>query len=273
MRVIPGSKGEVAEGCLLLSRLPGFRGINALRTCKEINTEAPQILYGENCFVLDTRFRTEHTDKTWVQDFAQEFRWYSHLLPDFPTKGGLQPSPERISSTVNGLFWFGKEVNPPEILYYDPLIRFLNEAGRKNASLITGVKIQRYFKRAPRYYMGDDRPLGLARVLPTYQTILKEVCPSLRSVVLDTMPGNSLHMAPVEYHIRQIRQWDVNGLTLNDDAPGTSQLSDENKIDLAVNKLVTGLPQLRKLQLGDYKYKIVPQRNDEWGKSVHWMNL
>jgi hypothetical protein len=78
-------------------------------------------------------------------------------------------------------------------------------------------------------------------------------------------------MAPGEYNILHGWQWASEGIILNDNAPGTSHLSDENKIDIAVSKLVTGLPQLRKLQLGDDKYKIIPQRVDEWGKSVRWM--
>lgn len=55
-------------------------------------------------------------------------------------------------------------------------------------------------------------------------------------------------------------------LRTNDDAPGTSYFFDldENHY-AAVKKLVEGLPDLKELQLGDYKYKVAPHRTSNWG--------
>jgi len=94
------------------------------------------------------------------------------------------------------------------------------------------------------------------------------VCPEVLCLTLDMSEGHPLHMAPGRYYFARISWRSSVSLTNRDRTVDTIGMTFEEEIDHAVKLLVEGLPGLKKLQLGDYKYKTVPKDEDEWGKSV-----
>jgi hypothetical protein len=108
----------------------------------------------------------------------------------------------------------------------------LNHIGRVNASFITKVAIEDFFRAAEKdLRYRDNRPSGLARILPIQTAILNNACPAFTELTLHQDDDCDL--------------WD-------DDLGGTLGLTDEQRVDDVVAKVVNGLPGFQKLQLGNW---------------------
>jgi len=130
----------------------GLMGVSLLQACQKINKEASQVLYGENCFVFDTRVHAAYPYKIYAswRNTLKPPPQDRHLIPGFPKKNNKWPRPQQINSQVDNLFQ--KNTDQPNFLHYDPLSRFLKEAGRRNASLMTQVKVQGPFRTEGRVW-------------------------------------------------------------------------------------------------------------------------
>ena len=59
----------------------------------------------------------------------------------------------------------------------------------------------------------------------------------------------------------------------DDNLEEESGVSDEEKIDIAVGKVVNALPGLKSLQFGKYFFVPNEQWTAQWGKSLRWMGI
>ncbi|KAN0102283.1 hypothetical protein V8E51_012793 [Hyaloscypha variabilis] len=225
----------------------GIQGINLLRTCKQLHKEGTSLLYGENTFVFDTRGKSPYTHHRGIHAH-DVFNANTHHIPGYPNPNGRPASRNQIARAIDMMF--NKGIFHGSFSYRDPMMVFMRKIGRENASKLTSVKVEGFFRTAennPRYK--SNRPVGLARLLPIYMTILN-VCPNLRKLVVHQGHNNAL--------------WD-------DDLDGAMGLNNEERVNVAVEKLVRGLPTLQSLQLGNYHF--VPSEDEileQWGKSLQW---
>ncbi|KAH8655121.1 hypothetical protein BGZ60DRAFT_153161 [Tricladium varicosporioides] len=208
--------------------------VKLLRTCKQIEAEAAEILYGRNTFCFDTSYGYNSDFPTGFHS-QNDFEEAPHRIPGGWCRDGKPPTPLQTKIALDRLF--DKQVYQPRLLRRDPVLRFFRQIGKKNASMVRNLNIAGYFKTTP---------VSFTNLLSIYTLVINDVCLNLNKVVLHCYDG--------------LPQWD-------DDEYGQI---DEWKIDRAVKNLVLGLPRLRELQLGDY-YK--PYAGDQWGKSVKWIDM
>jgi hypothetical protein len=247
----------------------GFAGIAVARTCKQIKEEASEVLYGSNYFVFDTRGRAMHLWEMGERGI-KEFNGLRWKIPGLPNKHGILPSQRQTSKAISHLF--NKKSYQPTFSFEDPFLRFCRQVGRQNISRMKRVKIEGHLKIGGFRSIEGESPIGLARLLPIYVVVLRDVCKDLRSLTLHMGHGeNSLYMGNGRYS----SYWQSGtGLQVEeDDVQGEEGKSDEEKIDNAVRKVAEGLPGLQHLQLGDYKAPGVGEHDLKWGKSVRWMDF
>ena len=227
----------------------GLHGLSILRTSKRLNAEGIPLLYGENTFVFDTRGKSPYTHHRGIHAH-DAFAANTHHIPGFPNRDGRPATRNQIARALN--LMFDKDIFHGSFSHRDPMMIFMRKIGRANASKLTSVKIEGFFRTAeinPIYKF--NRPIGLSRLLPIYATILHHVCPNLRKLVLHQGHNNGL--------------WD-------DDLDGVLGFSsNEERVNAIVEKLVTDLPTLQSLQLGSYHF--VPSEDailEQWGTSLRW---
>lgn len=208
--------------------------VKMIRTCKQIEAEATEILYGRNTFCFDTSYGYDSDFPTGFHS-QTDFEEAPHRIPGGWCRDGKPPSPLQTKIALDRLF--DKQVYQPRLLRRDPVIRFFRQIGKKNASMVRNLNIAGYFKTTP---------VSFTNLLSIYTLVINDVCLNLNKVVLHCYDG--------------LPQWD------NDEY---GQI-EEWKIDRAVKSLVLGLPRLRELQLGDY-YK--PYAGNQWGRSVKWIEI
>ncbi|KAB8304047.1 hypothetical protein EYC80_005393 [Monilinia laxa] len=174
------------------------------------------------------------------------------------------PTERQVSGSIDNIFQRNQQNS--KFIYQDPLTKFFMEIGRRNASYITKIMIQgRWNWIIGKWKETGSQPVGLHDLVPIYTLILNEVCKNIHTV--------TLHDDDQGYP-------QINKLG----PPGTDR---DQEISDSVEKLVHGLQNLQKLQLGHYEY--VPagcgydpglsgsktvlhvQPNDEWRKALKWM--
>lgn len=156
----------------------------------------------------------------------------------------------------------------PKFVGRDSMLKFFRKIGRVNASLMTKVVLEGSLKAAHReYYDGSiwNTRIGFATVLDVRTTVLKFVCPNLREITLHMSDkGDSLQCSNT--------LWD-------DDVQNEASMSNDQKVDYVVGKVVTNLKLMRVLKLGGHQtFEAETQENagdfeDKWGTSVRWIKV
>ncbi|KUJ10922.1 uncharacterized protein LY89DRAFT_759898 [Mollisia scopiformis] len=221
-----------------------------LHTCKQLYTEGCQILYSENTFVFDTRGQSPYTHHCGVHghDAFDKAAWQ---IPSLPNNGRPQ-SPYHMNNALD--YMFEKEKFHQPFMQRDPMSTFFRAIGRNNASMLTSVKLEGYMRTAetnPQYQ--TERPISFARILPIHATILRNICPNLRKLTIHQGANDEL--------------WE-------DDVDGALGLSNEERVDIAIEGVVNALPHLQELELGSYHF--TPSEANvkvQWGKALRWEGL
>ncbi|KAI9647633.1 hypothetical protein NHQ30_004018 [Ciborinia camelliae] len=240
-------------------------GVAILRSCKQLGALGVTLLYGENSFLFDTRGLSpfcEPQSVVTIEDLSHK----PNEIPGRRRTDGSLPSDQQITRSVAKIF--EQNQHRSKFISQDPLTRFFMEIGRKNASQITNIIIQgRWNWIIGKWKRTGSQPVGLHDLLPIYTIILKEACKNIHTIIL---------------HDGDLGYPQLNKL-------GPPKTDRDKEISESVEKLVHGLPHLRKLQLGQYKYvpagcgydpgvsgsKIIPriQPNDEWRQALKWMSF
>lgn len=177
----------VNQACILTS---GIQGLGVLGSCKQLNIERTDLLYGENKFGFDTRGKSPYTHHRGIHAH-DVFDQNTHHIPGYPNRDGRPATRNQIQRAIDMIF--NRDIFHGPFAHRDPMMVFMRKIGRENASQLTNVQIHGFFRTAennPRYKF--DRPIGLARILPIYTTILSNVCPNLRKLVLEQGSNNAL---------------------------------------------------------------------------------
>lgn len=248
------SETQVGILCKQQMSIYGFMGVPILRTCKNLNEEGTEILYGENKFVFNAA--AIHGN-----DALKTFPDLNYIF---------DKSRARTSS----------------FLLEDPLLDFMHRVGRQNAAYIKCIKLEGPMKTVHLHQglIPEVLDPGLALTLPVYTAFLRHVCLELREITLQ---------------IETRAAWDGNephfDMTQRADDPDNTQgLMDQQRVDEIVGRLVTGLPSLRKLRLGEYalgtvqttrkrNYEVLfpsdgnidneGQKADEWEGGLEWIDF
>jgi hypothetical protein len=231
----------------------GIQGVNILATCKQFLNEGAPILYGENQFAIDTRGQHPFTHRRGVHEH-DSLDSHGYLVPGLQNNDGTESSYRQSSNAVAKMFRY-KSMHQP-FMRRDPLATFLRKIGPKNASFITNVTIQGFFKTAEnnsRYR--DNRPITFAKILPIHATILQHACPNLKRLAIYQGYNNSL--------------WE-------DDLEDQLGYTDEQRYEEVIDQVVHTLPGLQVLELANYDFT-TPKNNPEeddlslpWGIALRW---
>jgi hypothetical protein len=235
----------------------GILGVGLLATCKQAYKECAPILYS-NKLVFDTRGKVPFTHERGVHEY-NSLSEHPHLVPGLPHANGNPQTHGQTMYAIHQMFDHRSMHQP--FMRRDPLATFLRTIGRVNAAYITDITIQGFFKTA-KDVKGErtNRPISFARILPIHAAILKHACPNLERLALSKgKTGNNALWA--------------------EDLNNRLGLSDEQRCDAVVEKLVNALPFLKELTLDNYNCK-VPKftegqgQNDAmafpWQSSVRW---
>ncbi|KAE8445534.1 hypothetical protein EG329_013297 [Mollisiaceae sp. DMI_Dod_QoI] len=215
---------------------------NILQVCKEFHMQGTPLLYGQNTFAFD--HRGELPGATRSEYGENIFDKLPIQVPGLPQRYGGPHTKQEVQDAINAIFDHEKKEDQPFIAR-DLLSQFFLQIGRKNASLITSVMLLGRFRRINNEY------IGWARILPIESTILKNVCHHLKKLTIQQVEG-------------KLQEWEWL-------PPDRSGITDEERVDQAIGKLVENLPSLEELQLGQYLRKPVkPTIMQEWGKSLRW---
>lgn len=243
-----------------------IEGISLLRSCKSILTLGSAVLYGENTFVFDTRGGRDSPGLHPAHHLRSNFL----DIPGVADEDGMPQTTAQTRTAIDNIF--DRYRSHTEFIMTNPLTRFFLEIGRSDASDITNVVLYGHFhSRRDKY----REILSFEQILPIQMVILGDVCKKLNKVTLhDDDYGHDRHPYFNE-------KWSIEKKRAIDGS---------EIIDGAVQKLVEGLPMMRELQLGDYRF--VPKKNcgydvgvrgsrrfnavtqpgDEWKSSLQWMN-
>ncbi|KAH7370181.1 hypothetical protein BKA65DRAFT_544905 [Rhexocercosporidium sp. MPI-PUGE-AT-0058] len=188
-------------------KVSGIQGIALLSTCKQILEECRAVLYGENTFDFDTRGQSPFTHHRGVHAH-DAFDRTPHQIPGLPREDGTvsQRNPHRAITHM-----FEKDARHQPFMERDPPTKFFRKIGRQNASAITSVIVEGFFRTAEeseRY--NYQRPIGFSRILPIYATILRNACPHHRKITIHQGSNNELG---------------------DDDLEGAMGLTDEERVD------------------------------------------
>ena len=269
LSLIDNGDVEVSNGGVY--KLPGLYttgilGVNILQTCTKFRDEGAPVLYGGNSFVMDTRGNYPYTHRRGVHEF-DSLDTHRDLVPGLPNEDG---TPQSRRQTVRALnFMFDNRSNHQPFMRRDPLVTFLRTIGRTNASYITSITIEGYFKTAENNWRyRDNRPITFARILPIHSTILAHATPNLTKLAIYQGYNDAL--------------WE-------DDLDGQFGLSDEDRYDEVVGNLVNNLPGLQSLDLtSPYHFnapEYIEEGNEEaekeqrkhmarpWGKALRWEGI
>ena len=199
--------------------LPGFFGVKLLQTCKQINAEGCEILYGGNNFV----FRTENVH------YHSTLRVQPHRIPGFLNKHGSAATEVQTSATIDKLF--DRHFCHPKFNWEDPILRFFYRIGRHNSSLIKSVQIIESFNSQ------GYRFINFSQLLPIYALVFNEVCVSLRRA----------NLCATSWRKTDFRTYSSSFNTTRVDEDQVKTNTED-----AVAILVNRFPSLHELEFGDF---------------------
>jgi hypothetical protein len=242
--------------------LPRLESLALLQVCKQTLAECSQILYGENTFAFITGSARPHASQHAHQH--DEFEHFPHWIPGAPKKNGAPQSQRQTSNAIDRIF--RPDTFRPKFVARDPMLDFFHRIGRDNTSLLTKIEIEGCMKTVyntlPDHPLGA-KPLGFARIIPILTTVLKNTSPHLRELTLHMENKN---------RFKNSWLWD-------DDPYNNAGKTDEDRIDEAVEQVVSDLEPLEVLNLGNYKSFQRPENEpdweyeDGWGSSARWMGI
>lgn len=157
--------------------MTSISGLTFLLTCKQIEEENTQVLYGGNTFAFDARGDAS-CGYPWTAEEKAKFRQTRWRIPGLPHPNG---SPQTIEETAKAIDQLFKKGWQPKFIYEDSFFRFCSIVGRKNVAFLTRVKIEGHFKTDRRKF---STRAGLARLLPLHTAVLTNVCLDLWSLSL-----------------------------------------------------------------------------------------
>ncbi|CZR55418.1 uncharacterized protein PAC_05305 [Phialocephala subalpina] len=212
--------------------------LSLLRVCKQIHAEATPILYGENTFVFNT-----------TGAYSGHHLAIGFSSPDKSLVPFLKYVEGRMTQEQSNLFFqmvFQRENEnvTPTFIAESSLFSFAGAIGSQNFSLINNIKIKGRMKTLKLHigsYLGycNDGNIGFARTLPYCTHFLNYVCRDLRKLTL---------------HVEYKDDWDSNTNThWDNDIHNRLGLSDKQRVDNMIGKVVAALPKLKELRLGEYK--------------------
>jgi hypothetical protein len=227
--------------------LPGFFGVKLLRTCKQINAEGCEILYGGNNFV----FRTENVHH------HSTLRVQPHHIPGFLSKDGSVATEQQTSATIDKIF--DRHFHHPGFNWEDPILHFFYRISRHNSSLIKSVKIIDSFNSQGYGFV------NFIQLLPIYALVFNEVCVSLGRV----------NLCATSWRKTDFRTYGFNTTRVDEDQVKTNT---EDAVAVFVNRF----PGLRELEFGDFGAvrtdpKVGPTHQEEleetWGDTLRWRDI
>jgi hypothetical protein len=120
--------------CTFILREAVFQGIALLRTCKQIYSEASQVLYEENVNRNRDTFYS-----CCVHHFSlhgdRNFNMPTHLLPILPIKDGKTSTRQQIAASIEAVFCRKDGCFHPTFLRTDPLLGgYIKNLGPSNAT-------------------------------------------------------------------------------------------------------------------------------------------
>ncbi|KAH6721635.1 hypothetical protein BKA61DRAFT_700372 [Leptodontidium sp. MPI-SDFR-AT-0119] len=238
----------------------GIQGVALLGTCKQLLEECRVVLYGENTFAFNTcgpRGQVPYKDSLGLHAY-DAFQDRPHEIPGLKTiqtkrSGGMTQG--RINHAINIMFDKDTTHQPQPFMARDPLIKFFRNIGPSSASHVTSVILEGHFRTADNTRKSRQRPISFRRTLPIHSTILKNVCPKLRKLVL-----SQAYVDPFTALFDDVRDRRL-------------KLTFEGRVDLVVGQVLAALPTLQVLQLGNPH----PAPSCEsavavalWGRSLRW---
>ncbi|KAE8442854.1 hypothetical protein EG329_002596 [Mollisiaceae sp. DMI_Dod_QoI] len=203
--------------------------------CK-VYSEALEILYGENRYVFNTAgayqtstypARLTHPDDP--------------ILPG-PMYYGESMTAEASDHFVDMAFWQrGAGQWIPTFIFRNPLFAFARTIGRQNFSLIKNIKLEGGLKTINLdAWWSNDGNVSFPRALPYYTTFLNAACHNIQKLTLNVryVPDRASFEIVGGY-------WDL-------DLENEYERTDNERIGRMICNVVTTLPNLRELKLGEY---------------------
>jgi hypothetical protein len=241
----------------------GILGVDILSTCKRFHLEGAPLLYGENKFDFDTRGQSPFTHRRGVHEY-DSLDNDRYLVPGLANDDGTPQARHQTLNAMNRMFDYRSMHQP--FMRRDPLATFLRTIGRTNSSYITDITIEGYFKTSEHdWRFRNNRPITFAHILPIHSTMLKHATPSLTKLAIYQGYNNAL--------------WE-------DDLEGQLGMSDEERYDDVIGKVVNALPGLRSLDLANYYFDEAKEAEEgeekekqqkamarPWGKALRWEGI
>ncbi|KAG4433847.1 hypothetical protein IFR05_010665 [Cadophora sp. M221] len=245
----------------------GYGVRDLMVTCKQVGLEVAEVLYGENVFLFDTRREGKAFPRPAGHDLT-DFK--ASDIPGLTREAGMDQTEHQISLAIQ--YIFDKSRLQPKYVQEYPFMLFFNKISPTNAAHLNKIIIKGYFK-VPEL-ANIKEPIGLARILPIYATILSRVCPNLRALTLhmgtDTRPRS---MCGERYRYEHQLDGELDELERFDRIDNSITQTDDEMIDDAVKHLIQSLPSLAELKLGNYKSTSISRGDMRWGKSVRWIEM
>lgn len=258
----------------------GLMGIPMLRTCKKLNEGGTAILYGENKFVFNSAGSHQGNE---LEKSPNLITGYRDTADQVALAGAIELIFDK-SKPHSSLF-----------VIRDPLLGFMRRIGRRDAYLIKNIKLEGPMKTAsavPPPFPPIVVDISLAHTLSVYTAFLGQVCDDLREVTLQiekTDPGyDGYPLSALKFRSLNMTDWD-------DDPANRKGVADQRGIHEIAKNLVHGLPNLRKLRLGEddtgtcqtntkkmnYAIPFTPhgnvdieaQKANEWEGGFEWMDF
>jgi hypothetical protein len=158
--------------------IAGFQCFSLMTTCKRINLEVAELLYGKNLFVFDTR----NIIPTLNAIGLKRFEYNRHCIPGLQHRDGTSPQNSENVQAITKLL--DKDEALPTWLKNNPFTYFLRKIGPLNASFVTRIKLEGHFREIHDDNNNDHGPYGFTRLLPIYQALLQNVCGNIQEITL-----------------------------------------------------------------------------------------
>lgn len=207
-------------------------GVELLSTCKKLNAEGCEALYGKNLFVFDI---TEGSDMPAVK---KRLSIFTPFYLDISKPGAGIPRDEE-SAAIHRLFDKTDVHLQSSLIKRDIFLSFSRKIGMKNVSLFTQLKIQ-----GDMWVSGWEREGGAFRLgqkLMMYTAITNRLKCDIETVILHRTCGSMVNSG--------FWPW-----------PASEY---EGLWSPVVEMVVRQLPNLRTLQLGHYRLDMIPRNNNQ----------
>ncbi|CAG8974877.1 hypothetical protein HYALB_00000492 [Hymenoscyphus albidus] len=238
-----------------------IHGVALLATCKMLNAEGSQALYGKNLFVFN------RISNIRMRQGADVFVIRENLAPLPSNIPEICRPDEEISVALQRLFTeytlYDKEPGAcrqdrklAKFVRQDAFLTFLNRIGMKNASLLTNLNTEDDWycghptRKSRPFLAGPYTQFNIGDRLRIYTTIFKALGCKIENLIL--------------HNSRASRDRDY----INYD--GRSRTLIDEDMEGSVGLLVNALPTLKTLQLGRYTFETKLRYIDEWRKCVRW---